>query len=150
MFKSLLAFGLCLSFGLLLAVRPAAVVAGPPGSIAIEVVALVPHHTGDAPLAPSTTAFNFSGDLGEFTLDSSSYRQFQGLPAGTYTIVEHPSEGWRLAGILCDDGTVLENPNPPLITIDLPAGETVHCIFHNAADVDPSSTYWSFLPLVVR
>lgn len=68
--------------------------------------------------------FDFTGDLGLFSLDDGKSESFAGLVAGTYGVAEAVPDGWDLTDATCDDGS---EPG----AIDLAAGETVTCTFVN-------------------
>lgn len=75
---------------------------------------------------PSDTgqAFDFTGDLGNFSLMHGEF-VVETLPPGTYTVSETVPAGWQLDSAVCDDGS-------PVNAIDLAAGENVTCTFSNS------------------
>lgn len=88
----------------------------------------------------SPVDFDFSGDLGDFSLDDDGNaklpgsRTWEDLDAGNYEVVEAGVSGWKLTKIACvdpDDGTDVD-VGDATVTIDLDAGENVVCTFTNA------------------
>ncbi len=82
--------------------------------------------------------FNFTGDLGNFTLElpGQSSQVFPNLSTGAYQVSEVVPAGWDVQSILCagdaDGGTVVANADT--VVIDLDAGETITCTFTNAPE----------------
>ena len=77
-----------------------------------------------------TTAFDFSGDLGPFSLLDNGQRTFQVRP-GTYSVVEAaPPVTSQLTAIDCvpSAGTTVQLPG---VAITVPAGGSVACTFRN-------------------
>jgi len=76
--------------------------------------------------SPSDTgqAFDFTGDLGNFSLMHGEFI-VETLPPGTYTVSETVPTGWQLDSATCDDGS-------PVNAIELAAGENVTCTFANS------------------
>ncbi|GAB4432585.1 MAG: hypothetical protein Kow0031_13970 [Anaerolineae bacterium] len=73
------------------------------------------------------SAFSFTGDLGAFSLTTSSgaaSRSFTGLSSGNYSISETVPAGWIQTGATCDNGDTPGN-------INLGSGVTVRCTFTN-------------------
>lgn len=89
----------------------------PDGSITILKQA-TPSDTGDS--------FNFSGDLGNFSLMHGEF-VVETRPPGTYAVNETVPAGWQLDSATCDDGS-------PPSAISLEAGESVTCTFTNSRD----------------
>ncbi|CAM2063774.1 hypothetical protein SCOR_00325 [Sulfidibacter corallicola] len=86
---------------------------------------------------PDPTDFDFTGSLGNFSLDDDSNvtlsdrRIFNNLEPGTYEVSELIEPGWLLTDIVCtdlDNGTVVD-VGAGLATIDLDLGEAVVCEF---------------------
>ena len=75
---------------------------------------------------PSDTgqSFNFTGDLGNFSLMHGEFI-VETLSPGTYAVSETVPAGWRLDSATCDDGS-------PVSAINLEAGESVTCTFTNS------------------
>jgi len=90
-------------------------------------------------------AFDFTGDLGDFTVDGDSAAVFNNLVNGSYTVTEMlpAGTGWRLATLACSDGSVVDLATLTA-TIDLAPGENVVCTFTNGvADVAVDKTVYS-------
>jgi hypothetical protein len=75
---------------------------------------------------PTTSAatFEFTGDLGAFSLGHGATHTASDIPVGSYAIAETELAGWDLASATCSDGSTID-------AVDLDAGETVTCTFHN-------------------
>ncbi|MCA1779947.1 MAG: ice-binding family protein, partial [Xanthomonadaceae bacterium] len=75
---------------------------------------------------PSDTgqAFDFTGDLGNFSLMHGEFI-VETLPPGTYAVSETVPTGWQLDSAVCDDGSQVN-------AIGLQAGENVTCTFTNS------------------
>ncbi len=87
---------------------------------------------------PTTQAFTWSGDLGNFTIhyhanDPSPAHIETGLAVGSYTVTQASTSAWTLYAITCvpggPDGGVTEDIPARRVTIDLLAGEVQHCTF---------------------
>ena len=79
--------------------------------------------------------FDFSGDLGDFTLMDDGSRLFSNLSPGTYDVTESDlPDNWELDSIVCTGGdyTVTDET----VSIQLDAGENVVCTFTNEEDSD--------------
>ncbi len=76
--------------------------------------------------SPSDTgqSFDFSGDLGDFSLLHGEFFVVTQSP-GVYAVSETVPAGWQLDSATCDDGS-------PVDAIDLEAGENVTCVFINS------------------
>ncbi len=123
------------------------------GSITILVTAAVPSPGAIITASNSISGFDFdfSGDLGHFTLYMNTVRKFSNLAPGDYTIIENPSDVWILSNIHCDNGVDLPAPNPPEVTINLQSSEDVYCHFDNFANyILPPPMPQSFLPIVLK
>jgi uncharacterized Zn-finger protein len=81
--------------------------------------------------ADSAMPFAFAFDGHTFSLKHGESALFEDLLPGVYTIVETVPPGWGLGKIVCDNGIVLDAPNPPEVAVDLGAGERVICTFEN-------------------
>ncbi len=82
----------------------------------------------------SKQKFNFSGDLGEFSLvdngdSNTNSRTFVGLEPDSYYVAEEEIEGWKLANVECEGGSY--DPAGNGIYINLGAGENITCTFTN-------------------
>ena len=75
------------------------------------------------------TGFNFTGDLGPFSLDDGGQQPFTGLPSGDYDITEVASVGWLLAYVTCQGGGYTLTPGG--VTVHLDPGENITCTFTN-------------------
>lgn len=70
----------------------------------------------------------------DFTLVNGQVRTVSGLAAGTYTVTESPTEGWRLASISCsveNDAASTVETDGATATITLADDELVECEFIN-------------------
>jgi len=105
-----------------------------------------------------TQDFDFTGDLGSFSLSDSSpvnkTTTFANLMPGSYDVTESAVEGWDLTGLSCvdpDSGTSV-NLGSATASIDLDDGEVVTCTFANtrrgtvtiSKATNPASTAQSF------
>jgi hypothetical protein len=100
---------------------------------------LTPPDTGTIILRKTTeplddeTVFGFeSEDLGPFDVTAGGFTKFTDQVPGIFSISEVTADGWTLASASCDDGS-------PVEAIDLQAGETVSCTFHNVRE-QPTGT----------
>lgn len=82
--------------------------------------------------------FNFTGDLGAFTVSVAgepSPQTFSSLMPGVYTIAETPLAGFALENISCtgddDNGSIIDIASSS-VEIDLDPGENILCTFTNA------------------
>ncbi len=83
--------------------------------------------------------FNFSGDLGSFSLDDdtdntlSNQSTFSDLSPGTYDVTESDFSDWDLTNLSCTDptGNSLTDIDTQTASITLDAGESVTCTFEN-------------------
>jgi hypothetical protein len=81
------------------------------------------------------TNFNFSGDLGSFSLQdpANSSKVFTQVVPGVYTITETAGTGWRLDQVLCRSTngatSYKSNENQGQLVVDLAAGDDVTCDF---------------------
>ena len=73
--------------------------------------------------------FDFSGDLGDFSLDDGDSETFDTLLPGDYGVTEAVPVGWDLDSAVCagGDSTVAADG----VTVQLNAGEDVVCTFTN-------------------
>jgi hypothetical protein len=76
--------------------------------------------------SPSDTgqSFDFSGDLGNFSLMHGEF-VVETLAPGTYAVSETVPDGWQLDSATCDDGSSVD-------AIGLESGESVTCTFSNS------------------
>ncbi len=101
-------------------------------------ITVVQDSVADSPQDFAFTATCASGPCDAFSLDDDHdptlSRQHVGsqVPAGTYTITQAAVAGWPLASVSCDTGETV-NLAQRRVTIDLAAGEAVHCTFTNRA-----------------
>ena len=83
------------------------------------------------------TGFGFTGtDLpgtsdDTFSLDDDGVKTINNVPTGTYHVSEDTKAGWDLTGIVCTDPDNGTTTSGSQATIDVDAGETVHCTFNN-------------------
>ena len=84
---------------------------------------------------PEDWDFDFSGDLGEFSLDNDDPSHGDsGFEAGEYTVTENElPDNWEFLGIECDSEDV--EIRGQSVTIDLEEGGDVTCIFTNIFNV---------------
>lgn len=81
--------------------------------------------------APATTPLPASFQLTDSGTPPNS-QTFAGLVPASYTVVEQPLAGWRLADIACTGGaTITTDVAAGLLAIDLHPGEAVTCTFAN-------------------
>ena len=83
------------------------------------------------------TSFGFTQSItgGAFTLDDGGSETFSNVAAGTYSVTENDpgGSGYSVAEVSCADANSSGNANTRTATIDVSAGETVRCTFHNFA-----------------
>ena len=84
----------------------------------------------------SGTGYGFSGDLGDFTLDSGQEQTFTNQPVGQYSVAEQTPPGDMLAGLTCTDSDAngvasTGDVAASTATINLDPGETVRCTYSN-------------------
>lgn len=85
------------------------------------------------PSDDTSTGFDFSGDLGAFTLTGNGDSiTFDGLGEGTYSFTEVITSGWTLEGIDCSDADVGAIDNG--VEIHLPQSGAATCVFTNVQD----------------
>ena len=86
--------------------------------------------------------FDFSGDLGSFTLDDdagaddednvySNSVTFEDILPGQHLVTEALTSGWDLTALSCTDGNSLGDTLTRTATINLEPGEVVTCTFTN-------------------
>ena len=86
----------------------------------------------------SPQAFEFTGDLGDFTLDDDgggpNSQTFTGVLPGTYAVIELIPEDWTLTAITCvdPDGETTVDLAAATAFIDLDEAEDLTCTFRNA------------------
>jgi len=80
-----------------------------------------------------TTPFDFTGDLGNFTLHGDGdWETFIAEP-GVYKIIEIVPDGWELTKVVCSGATYsCCTEIPGGIKVDLAAGESVNVTFNDA------------------
>ncbi len=122
----------------------------PPGSITIVKEASINHD------------WDFTGDLGDFTLPSGGSQAFSPLAAGTYAVAEETAsfpKFWTLLSVSCyvaNDGSWFYptiNDYGQTIGVDIPLqpGQDITCTFLNErAGFEPDASFQIFLPLVVK
>ncbi len=89
------------------------------------------------------TDFNFTGDLGGFSLDDDTDLTLPNSiafdkAAGTYKVTEIVPSGWVLTNLACvdPDGGTTTNLAAATANIDVDAGEMITCTFTNKVDTD--------------
>ena len=87
------------------------------------------------------TGFDFSGDLGDFTLDDGGTEVFEDLVAGDYGVMEDVPAGWALETIICTGGNSTNTMGG--MTVHLDPGEDIVCTFTNIQ-------YRCYIPLLFR
>ncbi len=82
------------------------------------------------------TGFDFTGDLGVFSLDDQQSQLFADQEPGVYAVTETVASGWDLNGITCigGDATAVSSS----VTIHLDSGEHITCTFNNVVSAPPS------------
>ncbi|MCB0256316.1 MAG: DUF11 domain-containing protein, partial [Anaerolineae bacterium] len=80
------------------------------------------------------TGFNFTGDLGPFSLDDGGQQPFTGLPSGDYDVTEVVPTNWSLTSVVCTGGD--STPITDGVTVNLDPGENITCTFTNTEHVD--------------
>jgi hypothetical protein len=78
----------------------------------------------------ATGSFDYTGDLGAFTLPGGGSQTFDNLVPGTYGVTESAQSGWTLTGLSCTDGSST-NVATRTATIGLSPGEHVTCTYSN-------------------
>ena len=73
--------------------------------------------------------FEFSGGLGDFTLDDGGSTSFSDLAADNYDVTEVAPEGWELTSVVCTGGDCTAITDG--VTIHLDPGEDIRCTFTN-------------------
>lgn len=108
-----------------------------------------------AKTANFTGTFNFTGDLGSFSLDTGASQTFTDQSAGSFTITETQAATlFALQSVVCVDddtsATLVTTVNlvAGSVTFDLNAGQNVTCTFTNA-EVPQATVYSVYLPLVM-
>ena len=84
----------------------------------------------------SGTGYDFSGDLGDFSLDSGDEKTFINQPVGQYSVSEQTPAGDTLTGLTCTDSDAngvasTGDVASSTATINLDPGETVRCTYTN-------------------
>ncbi|MGD9999060.1 MAG: SdrD B-like domain-containing protein, partial [Ilumatobacteraceae bacterium] len=85
----------------------------------------------------SDQVFDFSGDLGAFSLADGESEQFLDLPAGTYVVGEELLDSWFFFSVFCEGNTDFDtsvNFSTGELTIELDPGENIFCRFDNDRD----------------
>ncbi len=98
-------------------------------------------------LVKSDTDFDFTGDLGSFSLlddggDNSLYKKSYGpISTGEYTVTESELSGWTLDKVSCNGETV--DIDESSIKIDLEKGDSITCTFYNSPNGSIHGYKWS-------
>ena len=87
-------------------------------------------------------AFDFTGDLGAFTLTvpGNASRLFAGVETGAYLVRETAEAGWSVQSVVCNDpdgGTTIVGEGQVLIDLDV--DESITCTFTNEPDGQPTA-----------
>lgn len=102
-------------------------------------------------------SFDFTGDLGAFSLVSGASQPFDVAP-GTYAVTEVLVDPWALElapnGIVCTgaaDGAVLYDQDTATVTVTLAEGDNAICTFHNydSATLGPELPYTGSQPFTM-
>ncbi len=81
-------------------------------------------------LPESDQAFTFTSDeLGSFNLSGGQDKLFEDLQAGSYTVTESATDGWKLVNVTCEGATYSTEDN--FATIRLAVGDEATCEFTN-------------------
>lgn len=82
-----------------------------------------------------TVGFDFTGDLGAFTIlgNSTDSKLAGGLVAGTYTITESAETGWSFGSASCIGASFNQTTNGVAVTLTQ-AGEDAVCTINNTRD----------------
>jgi hypothetical protein len=75
------------------------------------------------------TGFDFSGDLGGFSLDDDESQLFSDLLPGHYDVTEAVPAGWDLTKAVCAGGS--SNPISNGVRVNLGPGDAIVCTFTN-------------------
>jgi len=75
------------------------------------------------------TGFDFTGDLGTFSLDDGGSQVFTGLSAGDYDVTEAVTSGWDLNSVVCTGGD--SDPISNGVTVHLDPDGAILCTFTN-------------------
>jgi uncharacterized repeat protein (TIGR01451 family) len=88
------------------------------------------------------TGFDFTGDLGSFTLNDGGSQPFGSLSSGDYTVTETVPTGWDLTGVVCTGGD--STPTTDGVTVHLDPSENITCTFTNEELTCPAGmiSYW--------
>jgi hypothetical protein len=92
--------------------------------------------------------FEFTGDLGAFTVRGGESSAFSELVPGTYAVSESLPGGWQLTGLTCSDpdgGTTVDLA-AGTASLDVDAGETITCTYVNTATAASVTIVKSTLP----
>ncbi len=82
--------------------------------------------------ADAAGAFDFTGDLGAFSLNNGASTTFNDVTAGVYAVTEtDPAPGFVLTGLSCDDANSTTDAAARTAEIHLEPGEHVTCTFVN-------------------
>ena len=82
--------------------------------------------------ANSAGSFNFTGDLGNFSLNNGGSTTFNNVVAGVYSVTEtDPAPTFNLTNLVCNDGNSTVNIGARTAAIHLEPGEDVTCTFTN-------------------
>ena len=89
----------------------------------------------------SSQEFDFSGEVPGSISDGETLTK--SVPAGTYTVTESATPGWRLSRIGCDDSDSHGNVANRTATFAIASNETVTCDFDNSTAADITGTKWN-------
>ena len=79
--------------------------------------------------------FDFSGDLGPFTLSAAEPRRAFEVAPGSYRLTQARETNWKVTAITCSDadGGSVADVKARAVTLDLDAGESIVCTFATRA-----------------
>ena len=101
------------------------------GTAAAGVTAIAAFRSAAAPPVPG---FDFTGDLGDFTLQCDEDATFEDVEPGDYVITEDPLTGWELVSATADGAYV---PVAGGLSVTVAPGQTVTVTFTNAVPAPP-------------
>jgi hypothetical protein len=82
--------------------------------------------------ADAAGSFDFTGDMGGFSLNSGDSITFNDVAAGAYAVTEtDPASAFVLTGLSCDDANSTADVSARTATVQLEPGEHVTCTFVN-------------------
>ncbi|MCK4315598.1 MAG: hypothetical protein KAX24_07485, partial [Anaerolineae bacterium] len=94
--------------------------------------------------------FDFSGDLGTFSLDDDGSQVFSNLLPDDYDVTEAVPAGWDLDSVVCTGGD--SDPISNGVRVHLDPGEAIICTFTNVqvGPIPPEYDHFIYLPLIAH